>query len=155
MSAGTCSGNALQVDVCIITVYQAKVLCHFDHPFHGVIGIPENAGAQKQALDVIPPVEFNCQFHQLFDGKGGALNVIAPPVNAVGAVVYAVVGEHDLEQGNASSVFRKTVANSPCCGVADAFSVIGPLHTAGCAGHIVFGSASQYFKLLQGFLTHF
>lgn len=78
---------------------------------HGMIGVIQNARAQKQPLDVIPAVKFNGEIDQFGYRECCPRDIVAPAIDAVGTVVPAIVGQHDLQQRNTTSVFGKAVTN--------------------------------------------
>ena len=61
---------------------------------------------------IIAPVEFHGERADLIRGKGGAGNVGVAVILAVGTVKNTLVGEQDLEQGDASSVRGKCMAHA-------------------------------------------
>ena len=63
---------------------------------HRIVRRIENPGAQKQALNIIPPVKLHRQAADLLRCKGGPHRVITPAVNAIAAVVNALVGIQNL-----------------------------------------------------------
>ncbi len=111
--AGT--GNAFHVDIAVEMVDFAEVFDCFYQPFHRVVGIADNTGTQEQPFNVVPPVKFDGKLNEFCNRECSPRDVIAPAIDAIGAIVYAIIGEHDFEQGNTSSVFCKTVTNPPAC----------------------------------------
>src|SRR4051812_2446296 len=83
-----------------------------DHLLHGVVGIANYSGAEKQTLDIVSPVEIQRQFDDFVWLEARAGNSTRHAVDAVQAVVDAVVREQDLQQGNAPTIRRVTVANA-------------------------------------------
>ena len=70
------------------------------------------------------------RFNDFSGRESGAGNIGGDAVDAEDAVVCAVIGEQDLEQGNAAAVGSVTVADASAVGVADGFAVAGALGTA-------------------------
>ena len=138
------SGNAFQMDISVEAVHLTQIFRHAYQPFHCIVGTTDHTGTEKQAFDIVSPVKFNCQFHQFGHRQGGAGKIIAAPVDAVGTVVNTIIGQHDFEQGDAPSVFGKTVADSPSSyGIAQHARFVGAHCTAGCTGYIVLGGFCQ------------
>src|SRR5690606_38057425 len=133
-----CAGNGLDMDIAIEVVLGTQGPGHAYQLFHGRIGIPEDAGAEKQAFDEIAPVEVQGERDHFLYGKAGALDVVAAPAHTIGAVVDADVGKQDLEQRNAAAVFGIAVTDAVAIGVADALVLVCPFTAAGGAGRIVF-----------------
>ena len=150
------SGNALEVDISVEAVYLAQVFGHAYQAFHGVVGIAYHAGAEEKSFDVVAAVELDGEIHEFGDRESGPGNVVADTVDAIGTVVDAIVGEHDLEQGNAASVFGETVADAPSShGVAETVFAAVPAHgSAGSAGNVVFGRFGQYLQFLDHLFVH-
>ena len=113
-------GDGLEVDVALEAVLLAQLARDLDHLPHRVVGRADDAGRQEQPLDVVPPVEFQRQRHDLVDAEPRPLDVRADAVHAVGAVVDAEVRHQDLEQADAAPVGRVGVADARAFGRADA-----------------------------------
>jgi hypothetical protein len=81
-----------------------------------VVGVPDDAGGEEEALDVVPFVEVEGEFYDFGWGEGGALNVGGAAVDAVVAVVEAAVGEEDFEEGDAAAIGGVGVADAGSSG---------------------------------------
>ena len=90
------------------------------HICHGLIGRADDPGRQEQPLDVVSPVEFQGQRHDLLDREARALDIRRYPIDAIGAVEDAEIGHQDLEQADAATVWRVGVANASPTGRPDA-----------------------------------
>ncbi len=99
-------------------MFRAQQLRHGDHLLHRVIGILDNAGAEKQAFDVIALVEFDGEENHFFRREAGARRVARNAVDAVAAIVDAVVGEQKLQQRDAAAIGRVAVADPHPVGIA-------------------------------------
>ena len=106
------AGNALQVDVAVEAVDGPQVAGNSREALHRVVGIAHHAAAEEQALDVVAAVELHRNLLQLRDRERRPLDVVRAAVDAVGAVVHAVVGQHHLQQRDASPVVGKRVADA-------------------------------------------
>ena len=65
-----------------------------------------------------------------------------------------MVGEQDLEQRNAAPVLGIRMANARCRGVAQAFTSVFAVASAGGAGNIVLGRIGEDGKLLSDSIVH-
>ena len=81
------------MDIPIEPLLVPQLFHNSDKPFHRIIGIFENAGAEKQPFDVIAPVKIHRQFHNFFHGECGPLDIVAAPRHAESAIVDAMVGQ--------------------------------------------------------------
>ena len=90
----------------------AEGLCHPDKGYHGVVGGPDDAGRQEQALNIVALVKRQGQVDDFLNREAGAPDVGGATVDAVGAVVDAGVGEQDLQQRDAAAIRRVGVADS-------------------------------------------
>ena len=82
-------------------------------PFHGVIRIAYNAGAEEKPFYIVAPVEFDGEVYQFAYRKCGTGNVIASSIDTIGTVIYAIIGQHNFQQGYATTVLGEAVAYSP------------------------------------------
>ena len=71
---------------------------------HGMIGVIQNARAQKQPLDVIPAVKFNGELTHLIRRKGSPHHIIGTAVHTIFAIIDTLVGKQNLEKGNTTAV---------------------------------------------------
>ena len=110
-AAGT--GNALQMDISVETMDSAEVLGNAHQAFHRVIGITHHPTAQEKPFDVVAAIKLHGEVHKLGHRQRGTRQVVAAAVDAVGAVVDAIIGKHHFEQGNATAVLGKAVTDTP------------------------------------------
>ena len=145
------AGDGLGVDVPVEPVFLPQNAQRPDHQLHGVIGAAQNAAGEKQPLDIIPPVKADGQLRQLPRRKRRAARVVAAPVDAVFAVVYAGVAQQHLQQRDAPSVGGKAVAapGDRGGGVPDHARAEPAPYAAGGAGRVVFGCVRQDRQLVQ------
>src|SRR5581483_3826952 len=108
-----------QMNISAEELFVAKQFGHPYHLLHRVIGILDNTGAQEQALDIIALVELSCEENDLFGSKPGTGRVTRDSIYTIAAIVDAVVGQQDLQKGNAASVGSKAVADSNTVGIAE------------------------------------
>ena len=106
------AGDALGVDIAAEAVFLAQDRECFDHQLGGVVGIFNDARAEKQPLDVVAPIEGDGQVSQLAGRERGTRRVVGAAVDAIGAVVAAGVAHEHLEQRYATPVRRKAVADA-------------------------------------------
>ena len=151
---GTGTGNTFQVDVAVETVHRPQVARHADHPFHGIVGVADDARREKQSFDVVAPVELDGQLGQLVRREGGPPDVVAAPVDAVGAVVNADVGEHDFQQRDAAAVGRERVAYAPPRRAAHIARTAAARDAARRARNVVFGRFGQHLEFFEHGLFH-
>ena len=83
--------------IAVEAMFLAQVGCNLHKAFHCIVGISDDPGTEKQALDIVAAIEFHCNFNQFAYRKGGTRNVIGAPVDAVCAIIHAPVGQHHLQ----------------------------------------------------------
>jgi hypothetical protein len=83
------------VDVAVETL-PAQQLNRSHQTFQGVIRTPHNAGAQKEAFDVIPAVEVDRQRHYFSGCKCRSGYIVAASVYTVGTIIDAEIGIKDF-----------------------------------------------------------
>ena len=143
------AGNSLHMDVALESVCCPQLIEGRIDKLHCMIRTFQHTRAQKQAFYVIAPVKFHRQCTDLVRRKGGPGHIVAPSVNAVFAVIDALICKQDLQQGNASPVRGEAVAYPRLGAAPYASAVIGALGPAGRAGHVIFGRVSQYFQFVS------
>ena len=78
---------------------------HHSHElFHGVVRRAKDAGAQKQALDVVAAVKVEREVHDLLRREGCSGNVARKPVDAEDAIVDAMVREENFQERHAAAI---------------------------------------------------
>ena len=120
INAGDASGNGLEMNVAAKLVLDAQRARDRDHLLHGVVGIANDARAEEEAFDVIAPVKIERELNHFLRSETRALHVARRAVDAVKAIVDAVVREQNFQQRNAAAIGRVAVANSGAGGGADA-----------------------------------
>ena len=137
--------DGLEVDVAAEVMHLAQRLRHPHHLFHRVVGALDDPAAEEQALDGVAAVEVQRQPHDLLDAEARPRHVARRPVDAVQAVVLAMVGQQDLEQRDAAAIGRVAVADAHAFRRADAGAAdgIAPVGAAGRAGGVVLGGVGQ------------
>src|SRR5687768_15661344 len=78
---------------------------------HRVVGALNDSGAEKETVDVVALIEVEGEPNNLVDRKPGAQDVVRSAVHAIRAVVDAVVGQEDLQQRDAATIWRIAVAD--------------------------------------------
>lgn len=138
------TGDSFYVDVSVKVIFGSKEAQCLTYLLHGVVRCPEYTGAQKQAFYIIALVELYSEGADVLRGEDGAGDIVALAAPAVLAVVDAVIGHQDLQEGDAASVCGKGVADSGGAGIAKHPLSAAALCTAAGAGDIVFGCVCQY-----------
>src|SRR5579875_2968541 len=69
------SRDGFEVDVAAKGVIFAQGAGNFDQLFHGVVGRLDDAGAEKEAFDVVAAVEVEGEIHHFSRGEAGARNI--------------------------------------------------------------------------------
>ena len=77
------------MDVSVKAIFLPQDPERLDHALAGIVGALDDAGAEKQPLDVIAPVKLDREIGQLARGKRRAGRVVGAAVHAVFAVIYA------------------------------------------------------------------
>ena len=145
------AGDGFGVDISVEPVFLPQQAQTLDHLFGGVVGAAQDAGGQEQALDIIAPVEPDGQLRQLPGGEGRPAGIVGPAVDAVFAVVAAVVREQHLQERHAAAVGRKRVA-AACDGrgrAADLALLIAALGPARSAGGVVLCRVGKDRELVE------
>src|SRR6476469_110206 len=92
-----------------------------DHLLHGVVGITDDARAQEQTFDVVPAIKIQGKADNFLDGKPGARDIARNSIDAIQAVVDAVVRKQDLQEGNTAAIRGVTVTDPRAGGGSDSF----------------------------------
>ena len=112
-------------------------LDYTDHLLHRLVGAFHDGRAEKKPFDVVAAVEIHRQVHNLPRGKGCPLDGIGGAVDAVGAVVPAVVREENLQERYAATVVGPGVTDPALRGVAGRAGGSVTAGAAACAGGII------------------
>lgn len=131
--------NGFEMDVAVKSMFFAQFFSNPHQAFHGVVGVFEDAGTQKQSFDIVAAVKAHGQIHHFIDRKRRARDVVAAAGSAISAVVDAMVGQQDFQQRYAAAVFGETVADARARRVAQALPVVAARTAARRAGNIIFG----------------
>ena len=110
-----------------------------------------HAGGEKESLDIIAAIEPDGEFCQFPGGECRSGHVVGAAVDAVLAVIYAVIGHEDLQQRDAASIGREAVAaaRKGGTGIADHPGAGAAANAAGGTRRIVFGSICQNTQFIQ------
>ena len=143
-------GNGLQVDIAREPMILAQATGDLHELLHRVIAVADDAAGEEQAFDVIALVELQRQPYDFGRGEACARHVAGHPVDAVGAVVDAEVGQQDLQQRHAAAVRRVGVADphpfrASHAALAQRMALAG---ATGRAGGIVLGRVGQDRQLV-------
>ena len=130
---GACFGYGLEVYVAAEVMLFAQHTRHFDHLFHGVVGASDDAGAEKQTFDAIAAIEVERELHDFVYAEARPRHIAADPVDAIQAIVEAVIGEQNLQQRDAAAVGRIAVADAGAFSRAQASAAYG-ISSGGSAG---------------------
>ena len=143
--------DRLEVDIAAKAVILAQGPRDLDQLLHRVIRAADDARGEEQPLDVVALVEGQREIDDLLRGEAGAANVRTLAVDAIMAVENAAVGQQDLEQRNAATIGRISVANAHAFGRSDArrFARRAAFGSARRrARRIIFRRVGENFKLL-------
>ena len=142
--------DALQVDVTIKAMHRPEVARNSCQPLHGVVGIAHHATRQEEPFDVVATIELHRDFLQLADRKRCSLDIVRAAIDAVGAVVHAVVGQHHLQQRDAAAVVGKRMADTHATHRRAHHTLLSFAHgTARRARHIVLRRLCEYPQLFH------
>ena len=126
------------MDITLKVILRPQYIQCLIQKLHGQIRIPHYAGTQEQTFYIISPVKSNGQITDFPGRKRGPRHIITSAIDTIFAVVDAFVGQQNLQQRNTTPIRTKAVTDSGFHTVSDTGTVIFPVHTAGCAGHIIF-----------------
>ena len=133
----------------------SKVFGDTDQALHRIVRIAHHARAEEQPLDVVPSIEFDGEVNEFAHGEGGTGNVVASPVDAIGTIINTYIREHHFEQGNASPVLCKTMADADTShGISQRTRLVTTDRPATGAGNIVFGRFRQYLQFGKYVFVH-
>lgn len=129
------------MDVAAKAMRDAQFPRHPHHLFHRMIGRADNAGREKQPLDIVAPIELQRQPHHLLGSKPRPLDIARRTIDAIGAIIDTEIGEQYLQERNAAPVRRIGMAYArPLRGAKSAgCSRAAFRRAAGGTGRIVFG----------------
>jgi hypothetical protein len=104
-------GDRLQVNVTAELMTHPQRARDRDDLLHGVIRIANDSRTEEQAFDVIAPIKLERQTHHFLGRKPRSLHVARHAIDAVEAVVDAVIREENFQERNATPIGRVAVAN--------------------------------------------
>jgi len=114
------------MDVAAEVVLLAQCAGDAHHLFHGVVGAADDAGGEKQALDIVAAIEVDGELHHFIHREARPRHIAGGAVDAIEAVVVAGVGEQDLQQRDAAAVRRIGMTDAHAGrGRAEALAVAG------------------------------
>ena len=152
-AAGT--GNALQMDISVETMDSAEVLGNAHQAFHRVIGITHHPTAQEKPFDIVAAIELHGEVYKLGHRQRGTRQVVAAAVDAVGAVVDAIIGKHHFEQGDTTAVLGKTMADAPATHSVPQHACLAGAHrTTGGARDVILCRLCQYLQFIENVFIH-
>ena len=91
------------MDVAVEAMYQSQVSGNGCEALHRIVRVTHHTTAEKQSLDIVAPIELHRDLLEFADRECGPFDVVRTTVDAVGAVVHAVVGQHHLQQRDTTS----------------------------------------------------
>lgn len=81
--------NRLQMNVTAKLMRRAQLARDLNELFHRVVRVPNDAGAQEQAFDVVALVEVEREVHDFIDAEACSRNVALNAIDAIVTVVDA------------------------------------------------------------------
>ena len=93
---GITAGNGFEVDVAAELVDLAQGLGDGNKLLHGVVGRLDDAGGEKETLNIVAFVKVDSQSDDLVRRKTGTRDIGRDAVDAEDAIVGAEVGQQDL-----------------------------------------------------------
>jgi 2-haloacid dehalogenase len=109
-------GDQLQMDIAAEVVDLSQGLSRQDQLFHRIVAVANDPRRQEQPFDIVPAIEVQRQVHHLVHAEPRPLHIRRGPVDAIGAVVDAEIGQQYLQQADAAPVRRIGVADSHALG---------------------------------------
>ena len=150
-------GDGLEMDVAAKVMLFPQDARDFYQLLHRMVGALHDTRGEEQPLDVVAAVEAQGEVDDLLRRKPRAPHVRALAVDAIVAIEHAVVGEQDLEQGDAPPVRRIGVADAHPFGRAHALAsaAIALRRPGRGARGVIFCCIGKDFELLEeGELSH-
>ena len=149
------AGNAFQMDISVETMDSTEVLGDTHQTLHRVIGIAHHPTAQEKPFDVVAAIKLHGEVHKLGHRQRGTRQVVAAAVDAVGAVVDAIIGKHHFEQGNAPTVLGKAVTDTPTAhSVPQHTRLAGAHRTTGGTRDVILCRLCQYLQFIENVFIH-
>ena len=150
-----CAGDGLGMDIAAEMVFIPQQPQDGEHPLGGVVGGAQHGAGEEKPLDVVAAIELDGQFGQFARREGGARNVVAAAVDAVGAVVDAIIGKHHFEQGDTTAVLGKTMADAPATHSVPQHTCLAGAHrTTGGARDVILCRLCQYLQFIENVFIH-
>ena len=101
---------------------------------------------RNSPLDIIPAIKLQREIDHFLNRKSRSRCVAAHAVDAILAIVNAVIGQQDFQQRNAPAIGRVTMADADLGSVTELLAIIRSLRSRGCARGIVFSRVSKNRK---------
>jgi len=92
------------MNIAVKTLFLTEFFHDLNHEGHGGIRTLEHPGTQEEPFDIVSPVELNGDMDQFIGGKQSPWYGVGTPVDAIGTIVDAYIGEKYLEKGNTPTV---------------------------------------------------
>ncbi len=83
----------------------------FDNLLHRVVAVLNHTGTQEQTFDVVAPVELERQVDDFLRRKSRTRSIAGDAIDAVRAVVNAIVCEENLKERDAPTVWSVAMTN--------------------------------------------
>ena len=144
------------MDVAVEAVFFPKDADGPDHLLHGVVRIPQYPGGEEQPLNIIPPVEVDGQVCQFLRRKRRPPGIVAPAVDAIGAVIDTAVAHQHLQERDAPPISGEgmAAAGDGRGGVADIALPEPAADAAGGTGGVILGCVRQDLQLGKNVHLH-
>src|SRR4029078_4480102 len=110
----------LEMDVSGKSMHASQCSSDVDQLLHRVVRPANDSRAEEQPFDVMAAIDLQSQPNDFIGCETRATNAARFAIDAVRAIVDAVVGEENLEEGNAAAVRRVAVTDSASLCRADA-----------------------------------
>src|SRR5271167_4225034 len=89
--------NRLQMDIAIESMLRSQPASYSDKLLHRVVRALNDSRAQKQSLDVIPPIKIERQRNDLFGRETRSPRIARDSIHAELAVVHAIIRQQNLQ----------------------------------------------------------
>ena len=103
--------NRLEMNVAAEVVLLSEQARYPHQLLHRVVRVADDAGAEKQALDIVAAVEVERELYDFLDSEARSLRIARAAVDAIETVVDAEVGEQDLQERDTAPVGGVAVAD--------------------------------------------
>lgn len=111
--------------------------------------------AKEKPFDIVAAIELHGEVYKLGHRQRGTRQVVAAAVDAVGAVVDAIIGKHHFEQGDTTAVLGKTMADAPATHSVPQHACLAGAHrTTGGARDVILCRLCQYLQFIENVFIH-